>query len=350
MNLESLRFLYLRHMVVPLFGALGFEQARALSTRLARRIHDLGLPGRRRAEVRALRALRGRRDRVEAMVAEMFRHQGRFWAEALFARRFLGSGCCERFVHIDGAPGLRDLAAAGRGCIVTTAYFGNPAVCAMALGSLFRPIHVIVDLFAQPVLRGWQRELYSNRWLRPIERRDAARAVPGILENGGTVMIMAEHERRRGPSVAVDFLGRRLRCYPTLGRLARWFDVPIAVVACRRTSRPFSFTLSLEEVVRHPGSGRPTPMRSADDAAVVCQVMAVLERAVLRDPAQYLWSIETAADRQTLRTAPVIGMETESGLCRTGRQTGSASRSPSAADTARGAGNSAAATALAPTA
>ncbi|MFQ5425164.1 MAG: lysophospholipid acyltransferase family protein [Phycisphaerae bacterium] len=350
MNLESLRFLYLRHIVVPLFGALGFERASALAARLARRIHALGLPGRRRAEERALRVLRGRRESVEGMVAEMFRQQGRFWAEALFARRFMGGGRCERFVHIDGEPALRDLAAFGRGCIVTTAYFGNPAVCVMALGSLFRPIHVIVDLFAQPVLRAWQRELYSNRWMRPIERRDAARAVPGILERGGTVMIIAEHERLRGPSVAVDFLGRRLRCYPTLGRLARWFDVPIAVVACRRTPRPFSFALSLQDVVRHPASCQRTPGRSADDAEVVRRVMALLERAVLRDPAQYLWSIETAADRMASLAAPVIEMETESDSCRTVCQTGSASRWRSAAGTARAAAHSTAATALAPTA
>ena len=350
MDVESIRHAYLRRLVAPVFRACGFRFTRGVARRLAAGVARLEPPGRRRAADRVAAALGLGPDdaTVAERVAAMYRHQGDFWAEALFVGRLLTDRVWRRHVRIDGESRLRALADDRRGCILTTAYYGNPAVAACGLGRMFEPVHVIVDWLAQPRLHTWQRELYRQPGVRPLGRAAASREIPGILERGGAVLMIAEHERRTGRTVAVDFLGRRLNLYPTIGRLARWFDVPVAAVTCRRTGAGYGFELACCDVVRATG-------RDDEEAGVVRRVMAALERSILRDPAQYLWSIETLGgapqgDRARRKPAEggratTTGTETETARSRRSRRTGSASqwtsaegRSPGAAVAGPGAG------------
>ena len=383
MNLESLRYLYLRRIVAPILGALGLDFSLSLARLLSRGVFNLNTPGRRIAESRLLAAFSLLREsrvgwhglaatspcsapsprpstsarglRLEqqaraaspgylppkwqvphswplvreslvresllapALVAAMYDHLARFWVEALFAKRLLRDSSWQKFVRVENESSLRGLEASGRGCVLATAYYGNPAIAALALGQIFRPVHVIVDVLAEPRLQAWQKELYAHRWVRPITRSEAARAVPDVLRRGGAVLMICEHERPRGPSVPASFLGRTLSCYPTLGRLTRWFDVPIGVVTCRREeSGPLSFVLELHEVIEAGAQPRdallcesrldvgeadaelePAPAESLirsevqDDAAVVRHVLSVLETEIKARPEQYYWCMPT---------------------------------------------------------
>jgi len=294
MNLESVRHHYLRRVVAPAMRLLGPRISVAAARRLARGVFEMNPPGRPRAERRWREVIASRRalpdvspavDAAE-LASRMYQHVGRFWAEALFIPSRLQSAGWRRHVHVTGEEGLRSLATSRRGCILATAYYGNLAAAACALGHLFKPVHVVVDRFAQPVLASWQRELYAQPWVEPVERREAAAALPRVLSDGGAVLMVCEHERHRGRGVEARFCGRTLNCYPTLGRLARWFDVPIGVVTCRARARPLSFALELHETIEsEPGSDA--------DARVVRRTLAALERAILEEPEQYLWSLAT---------------------------------------------------------
>jgi lauroyl/myristoyl acyltransferase len=352
MNLEAVRYFYLRRVVATAFGALGLEATGALAGRLARGVFDLNTAGRQRAEARLRDALNGTASQevISAAVAAMYNHRARFWTEVLFAKRLLRDSSWRRFVRLEGEPVLRSMARARRGCVLATAYYGNPPVGAYALGQIFCPLHVIVDPLAQPQLRSWQQELYSQRWIKPIDRRSAAQALPAVLGSGGAVMMVCEHQRPSGRAVPAPFLGRTLNCYPTLGRLARWFDVPIGVFTCRRRGDDgFSFTLNLHATLEHRAAG--------SDDALVRQVMAVLQQAVMTCPPQYDWSTPAEdpapapASRPSdpaARLAPsTTDMETGSAPCRTTGRKASASRTPSAAG--RTPENPAAAAELAPT-
>jgi len=297
MNLEAIRYIYLRRVVATVLGALGLDATAAIASRLARGVFDMNTAGRKRTEARlreAMDAMATDAD-IDAITAAMYQHIGRFWAEALFARRLLRDCSWRHFVRVEGETALRSLVEERRGCLLATAYHGNPAVGVCALGQFFRPVHVMVDTFAQPQLRAWQHELYSQRWVQPVNRKDAAVAVPRILRGGGAVMMICEHERQRGRAVPVRFLGRTLNGYPTLGRLARWFNVPVGVITCRRNNDGrFSFTLALHATIEHASTGPSGNGADADDAAVVRQVMAVLERAIMTCPEQYYWTLPMA--------------------------------------------------------
>lgn len=291
MNLESIRFGYLRYVVAPGMGAIGFGAAQGLALFAARAVHRLGTPGRRIAEQRVAAALGLTADdaRVAEIVAGMYEHVGRFWAEALFLRRRLTASSWRRFVAVPDEGRLRAMKQDGRGVVLATAYFGNPAALAVSLGQIFKPVHVVADFFGQSMLRGWQREMMQMPGLRVIERADAAIAVPRVLERGGAVLMITENERPRGRAVAAPFLGRRLRCYPTLDRLSRWFGATVAAVTCRRMPGDYSFSLDLHSCVE--------PTAESVDGSVTEATLSALERAIMAEPDQYLWSQGAALSR-----------------------------------------------------
>lgn len=302
MNIESIRHRYLRSVVAPMFRGMGLGAGTAIAGRLARGLSRVETPSRRRAEARLRAALAdaGVDQDVDALLAAMYQHQARFWTEALFIPRRLRDKSWRRHVHVEDEAGLRGLAESQRGCVLATAYFGNIAAAACALGQIFRPVHVLVDWLAQPSLASWQRSLYAQPQVQPVDVREAGRVLPRVLSGGGAVFMVCEHERQRARGVSTRFLGRDLNFAPTLGRLARWFDVPIGVITCRRNPRLFSFNLALHEVVEHAPN-------STDDGTVVRQVMAGLNDAIMQSPDQYLWSTPTRQDLEcnpapTLRT------------------------------------------------
>lgn len=349
MDLESLRFLYLRRVVGTAIGALGLSAADRLARSLARVVHGLNTPSRRRAEARISDALPMTRPTADPsqIIAAMYEHIGRFGIEALFARRLLRDSSWRRSIAIEDETSLAALSVEGRGCLLATAYLGNPAAAAYTLGEIFRPVHVVADRFAHPMLRAWQDELFAYRNVRIIDRRVATTALPRILSHGGAVLMIGEHERRRGPCIPVPFLGRTLRCYPTLARLARWYDLPIGVVTCRREAKPFTFTLRMHTIVSPPRG-------ESSDATVMEAIIGSLERAILRDPKQYLWSlaggspIAVASEVALKSAAELIDTGSGSASCPTRSRTASAWRMPSAAG--RAPADRASPTAPAPTA
>lgn len=306
-DLESLRHVYLRRVVGTAAGALGFHHTARVGRFLGEAVHGLNTLSRRRAEARIIAALGNSSDSAQAraIVRNMYANWGRFWAEALFIPRLLRETSWRKFVSIssDDESTLTQLTSRPRGCIFAAGYFGNPAVLADVLGRFARPIHVVVDFHAQPQLRRWQTELYSRPYVRPIERAAAASLVPGILANGGSVLLIAEHERRKGRSVTCDYLGSRINAYPTIARLSRALDVPVAVVSCRRSGNTFSFSVKSHEVL--------SPQDMQDDALGTRRMLKQLENAALAAPEQYLWSMpigipltQVAADVPTTAVSP----------------------------------------------
>lgn len=297
MDLETLRYFYLRRFVAPAFRLLGVNRADRLARRIGRLVHSLNTPTRARAEGRARDWLNETSD-ADRIVAGMYEQAGRFCAEVLFSRRKLCESTWRSMISMTGESQLQALANGTRGCIVTTPYFGNVGVLAWALGNIFRPIHVVADRFNHPSLRAWQNELYSFPQVRIIERHDAGRRVPEVLDQRGTVLLVAESERSRGPALRADFLGRVLRCYPTIPRLARWHGAPIAAMTCRRRDEAFHFDVRLHGVIE--------PDTYCDDEMVMREILARLEGAIRANPEQYWWPIPNTTDSRSAvgRTLP----------------------------------------------
>lgn len=236
---------------------------------------------------------------AERIVRGMYEHTGRFWGESLFVSRHLRESSWRRFVELQERRRWEAIAETRRGCLIATSYYGHPGVLACALGQIFRPLHVVADQIGDPTAAAWQHELYRARWVESLDRARAASELPRLLDRGAAVMIIAEAERATGRACPIRFLGRRIRAYPTLARLARSFDAPIIPAVCRRRAATFQFDIAMNGVVE----AGPT----AEEADVMGDVLARIETLIAEDPGQYLWTTPILADRGAVQPVGLSG-------------------------------------------
>lgn len=297
---EQLRRGYLRRVIAPTLRASGPR----LTDRIARRVGDglfrLGPPIREIAIHRAARALGETRTHTEIrqIVAGSFEHAARFWGESLFVRRRLVPDQWQHFVSF-GAPsnpakqtsttaldGLIDLVRSKRGCILTTAYYGNPVAAVAVLGHIFGRVHVVADFDAAGLLGIWSDDLRQMPQISLIQRRDATRRIPTILESGGAVLTIGEHHRLRG-GLTVRWLGADVRAYPTIGLLSRATRAPVVPFLCSRSDDTFRFRVDVLDCI--------DPTRGNDDPhQIVRDSLLALERGISHCPEQYLWAMSAA--------------------------------------------------------
>lgn len=226
------------------------------------------------------------------------------WAEMLFLTRRWNRANWRRIIHIDQPDRWRRLAHRPGGLLLATAYFGNPAVAALAAAELLGSAWLLTWPMSDPNLRNWQQRLLRRRRsLRLLSAGRAATALPRLLDAGHRVVVLAEHQRVKGPAIELSFLGRPHRCYPTIGLLAESCNVPVVVFSARRCRRPLRFILTIEDLIepdRLPPHDRPS--------AITHRYMAALQRIILRWPEQYFWTRAWLTDRDpVIATGQTIG-------------------------------------------
>lgn len=304
--LERVRLAYVRCIVAPTLRRIGPGFTTRLARRLAGRLFELNPAARARGLNRLHSAIEGgvlRMDRrgADVCLRTSHGHLGRFWGEAHFLRSRLSAKGWRRHVRVENEESIRSLADSPRGCIVAVGYHGNIAAAARALGHLFGSIHVVVDRLDSPQLRLFQTEIARCDGIELIERPQAATRAPEILERGGAVMIVAEHESTGRRGVPVEFLGRRFRAVRTIGLLSRWYDAPVAVVTCPRGDGGLQFDMRLHAVIE--------PRELNDDAdEIVRRTMSALERGIAESPEQYFWSVPTVETLGAAHVSPRGGV------------------------------------------
>ncbi len=292
---------------MPALRCCGPRFASKLAARLARGVYLANPSARARAEARIcalwLRRLGGENTgetpvphalhQTAQLAGKSFEHFGRFWAESLFLTRRLTETRWRKYVRIENEPQLARMSEDRRGCIIAMGWHGNIAAAACALGHLFRPLHVVVDTRHVMVSKLWHREVRRASSVRIVDARDASRVLPGVLESGGAVLLIAEHEHPRGRGVPVTYLGRTFNAQPTIGVLSCRFDAMVAVVTCRRGDGAFEFHLALHDVIdpRNAFTDGGAPGESGDPRAIVRRTLASLQAAIMESPEQYAWSL-----------------------------------------------------------
>ena len=94
---------------------------------------------------------------------------------------------------------------------------------------------------------------------------------------------MSRSDGRKG--LFVDFFGVQASTYKSIGLLAMQAEAPIIVGCARRIGDRFRYELKVERVIQ------PDEWRDRDDPLhwLTQEYTSALERAVRRDPTQYLW-------------------------------------------------------------
>ncbi|MCC6750901.1 MAG: hypothetical protein IT371_24805 [Deltaproteobacteria bacterium] len=263
----------LRTLPVPLVLALGPP--------LGRLAHLLAVPERRRAR-RNLEAAwpwlsAGLRRRL---VRRMFVGLGRSAAECLALPRLasrLGTSRspCRLTPEAEGV--LLESLAQGRGVILVTAHYGNWELMAAALARL-APLAVLA------------RPSYDPRFTRLIDAERRRHGVRSLWIDGPAHLRGAVRTLRAGQVLGVlldqpvdagerlPFLGRPALTSSIVGWLARLTGSPVVVGTVSAADR--RGTITLESL----------PSCAPEELTRAC--LATLERAIARDPAAWLWSLD----------------------------------------------------------
>lgn len=181
-------------------------------------------------------------------------------------------------VAVEGAELLRQRLAAAQGTVWVSGHVGNwelPAAWAASHGAR---VHALVAPIHYPGLDAWVKRLRSRHGVLPLPPgRRGLRAAVEVLRAGDHVaMLVDQHLRGRG--TWVPFLGSPAWTTTAAARLARTAQVPLGVVRCARGEG---------DRLRIRFGPLLDPPRDPDRATA--EVTAIIERAVLAHPEQWVW-------------------------------------------------------------
>lgn len=298
----TLRLIYLRRVVVTLANILGPRTSTAYARWLARGVFDLN-PQAKIDAMNNIRAAYGDRvcpAQIEALTRSTFENIATFWVEIFSLSRKLRPSSWRHYVEVEDESFFRSVAESQRGALFVTAYLGNFAIAAYAVAQMLRPLYVVIDEAQHPVLRSWQDELYHQPNIKLLSRRQAQVGLADLLRNGQKALLVGEHVRSRGRAIEIPYLGGVCRCYPTVGLLARWCDVPVLMVSARRTNDVFRLVVSGKRIVD------PREVEHEDDptAEITRRYMSALESIIRQWPEQYLWTRILVPDDKGAKRRP----------------------------------------------
>jgi Kdo2-lipid IVA lauroyltransferase/acyltransferase len=297
-----------RRMLAVALALVGPEVAHRVTGWLARLLYRSLDPIRTRSEAQCRAALGEEvaSDDIPRLAEAAFRH--RIWnlVDLMLADRLLHRGTFHRYggkIPDQYAGTLLEAQRERHPVILVTAYYGPYDLLPVFLGCngiragvIYRPhANAAFDAYRLRIRRRGGCELI------PLER--AGDRIVRLLEAGGTVAIIADHHaERRG--LPVTFLGLPTMALRSVGLLAHHYRAAVAVAGIRRLGQEFQFEIVVS------GFLGPNDWASADDpvAHITAYYLKALERIILADPSQYLWSYarwgDNAARRMIETNAP----------------------------------------------
>ncbi len=280
---------YRRMLAVALVLA-GPRVAYRITGRLARVLYRSLEPVRARSEAQCRAALAGQvADEDIPRIAEAaFIH--RIWnlTDLMLADRFLHRNTYHRYGGAIPEPHLETLlkAQAGRHpVILVTAYYGPFDLLPVFLGCNGIRVGVVYRPHPNAAFDAYRRRIRGRGGCELIPLEQASGRIARLLEEGGTVAIVADHHaERRG--LPVTFLGMPTMALRSVGLLAQHYRAAVAVAGIRRVGQAFRFEILVSTILQ------PNDWATAGDpvAYITERYLTALERIILADPAQYLWS------------------------------------------------------------
>jgi KDO2-lipid IV(A) lauroyltransferase len=253
-----------------------------------RRIGDLiRIASRRRREIadRNLRIAFGHAlSETERMdiLAESFRQFGMFPFECM---KFggLSNEQALAYMVVDelDVRTVNELFALGRGVIFVSAHYGNFELAARFMATLGHPVVVVVRSARDTRTNDLMNRLRLRNGMVAVRRDVAARPMVAALRRGECVAILAD---QNAEDIYVPFFGQPTGTVDGPARLSLHTGAPIVIGICTRQAAG-RFRITAEAVIR-PGRSQD---RESEVRRITVEINEALERAIRRDPGQWLW-------------------------------------------------------------
>ena len=177
---------------------------------------------------------------------------------------------------------LRPLVCDDSAVILLTGHIGNWEVGGYALATLGFPAVAVARPLDNPYLDRFVRGVRERTGLRIVDKKGASGPAQEVLENSGTLCLIADQDAGR-KGLFVDFFGRPASTYRMIALLAIRYNVPIAVGYARRLGDRFCFEVGISRVIK------PDQWADKDDQVLwITQTFTTeLEDIIRSDPGQY---------------------------------------------------------------
>ena len=279
-----------RRLLAAILGIVGPRVAYAITARMARLLYRLFDPFRLRSEAQCRAALAGRvaAGDIPRIAEDGFVH--RIWnlTDLMLADRLLHAGTFERYggrIPDRYLVLLQQVRQRRQAVIFVTAYYGPFDLLPMFLAfSGLRP-GVVYRPHPNAAFDAYRRRIRGRGGCGLIPVSEAPARLGQRLVAGGAVAIVADHHVERGGEPAT-FLGLPTRVMRSVGLLAWRYEAAVVVAGIRRVDRAFRFELVVEDLF-----GPPDWQDESDPVVYITgRYLRGLERLILADPSQYLWS------------------------------------------------------------
>ncbi len=212
----------------------------------------------------------------QQMFKKVFRHNGIGLMEAAMAW-WAPKSWFEQRVTLKGREHLDAALAKGKGVIMLGAHFSTLDLGGL-LFSFYYPVNTLYRPNNNPLL---DRIIYNGRarFTHNIDRSDF-RSVIRKLKNNEIIWYAPDQDFGMKQSVFVPFFGVPAATLTATTRLTKLNNSPILMLAQHRLSNG-TYELELFPII--------TPFPTGDEIADATRINAEIERAIRKDPEQYMW-------------------------------------------------------------
>ena len=279
-----------RRLLAVFVGVIGPRPAYALFAFLARQVYRLSDALRQRSEAQCQAALGQTHTPAEIadIAAQAFVHRAWNLADLMLASRLVRRSTYRRFGGRVPEPYrglLLDAQRRRQPIVLLTAYYGPFDMLPLFLGYNGIRAAAIYRRHVNPAYDAYRSAIRARSGCEMIPDTQAVQRLPAILEQGGTVAILADHHAA-GRGVPVSFMGLETVASRSVGLLAEHYGAIVAVAGVRRQKEAFQFELVVSDLFD------PNTWRDAEDpvAYITNRYLRAVEQIVLGDPRQYLWA------------------------------------------------------------
>jgi KDO2-lipid IV(A) lauroyltransferase len=212
------------------------------------------------------------------LTRDVFRHAGVALVESLVAWLNPHKPVARRWT-VTGIEHVRAAAARGRGVLLVGAHFSAMDFASQTLAGV-AAIDVIYRANKNPAWE-WLQVHGRHHYFEGVIERNDVRGMLRRLKAGRVVWYAADQDYGRRHSVFAPFFGIPAASITATARLARLNDSPVLFMRQHRNLAELTWELAFSPVLE----GYP----SGDDQVDAARINALIESAIRRDPAQYLW-------------------------------------------------------------
>lgn len=220
----------------------------------------------------------------QKVIRDMVRNLGWLVAEFAHLPRYNRKNI-EDVIVLDGFENFAAAENQGKGVLFLTGHMGAWELKPFAHALYHRPIYFVVRAINNRRVDKLVNRYRSLSGNRPIEKKQAARAILRALHHGGVIGILADQNAALEDSVFVDFLGFPAATTTGLARMARHTGAPVVPVYSYWDAALGKYRLRYEPAL----DLTRTEDEEADVREYVARFNEALGNYVRRYPDQWFW-------------------------------------------------------------